>query len=163
MKHTRAITLMGIPILICLTLVAGHVAEGQTEKDRLAPHIAWVMVEGNPSSESAHVTKLLGLGDAELPVFLMAFRKKDLTFAHAFEVIKESNPAVVIMVHKTPGRGIAWRTSKAGDIVSTVRIDYTDNGNSYHLVPNADYADLFAEELKYWDRHNPKTAKPPEK
>ena len=140
MRHGSVFAAMGIIILMAGTSIAGHVVGVQTEQERLTTVVDWVD------------------GSAELPLVRKAFQEKDQT-VHVFNVMTDTRRNDIVIIHKNTERSICWRTSKTGKIVATVRLDFSDH--SLHLVPNADYSDLFAAELKYWDNTLARETKTP--
>ena len=160
MRHGSVFAAMGIIILMAGTSIAGHVVGVQTEQERLTTVVDWVVAKGGHHTLEASLVQLLGLGDgsAELPLVRKAFQEKDQT-VHVFNVMTDTRRNDIVIIHKNTERSICWRTSKTGKIVATVRLDFSDH--SLHLVPNADYSDLFAAELKYWDNTLARETKTP--
>jgi hypothetical protein len=150
MRHKNVFALIGIVVLMAGPSTAGHVVGVQSEQERLTPVVNWVLAKGGHHTLEASLVQLLGLGDgsAELPLVRKAFQENDQT-VHVFNVMRDTRPDNVVIISKNTERSICWRTTKAGKIVATVRFDFSDH--SLRLVPNADYSDLFATELKYWD------------
>ncbi len=140
--------LVGLTGLV--SLMVTPVIRAQTKPDRLVPEIAWARSEGKLRKESADSLQRLGItnGPANSECYALAFRNTDDNSLHTFEVLKDSDSPEIIIIHKTSQRIIAWRVSKNGNVLRTIRVD---PDNTSRVVADADYAKLYATELENWD------------
>jgi hypothetical protein len=151
MRYRNLFVATGIIILIAGTSTAGHVLGVQTEQERLSTVVDWVVATGVNKKLEATIAHLLELDDGseEVSVVRKAFQEEKDQSVHRFDVVAGIGRDDIVLMQKNSEHSILWRSSKAGKILRTVRVDFSDN--SVHLVPNTDYSDLFAAELKYWD------------
>lgn len=150
MKHGNVFALIGVIILMAGTSIASRVIGVQTEQERLSTVVDWVAATGVNKKLEATIAHLLELGDGseEVSVVRKAFQEKNQS-VHRFDVVTGIGHNDIVLMQKNSEHSILWRTSRAGKVLRTVRFDFSDN--TLHLVPNTDYSDLFAAELKYWD------------
>jgi len=150
MKHGHLFALIVVIILMTGTSIAGHMIDVQNEQERLSAVVDWVVATGAHKKLEARIAQVLELGDGseEVSVIRKAFQEKDRN-VHTFDFVTGTGRDDIVILYKNTEHSILWRTSRAGKILRTATFDFSDR--TLHVVPDADYADLFAAELKYWD------------
>lgn len=133
-------------LLLCAVSVA-HAEPDKTE--RLTPRVLWVLAHGKAGSINALSIKLLGFGDGSqaLPVIQKGIKTPDESI-HGFYVGQKWDTNDVVFMVKNAKYVIAWRVTRAAEIVVTTQVD---SGGGARVVPSADYAELFRQELKLWE------------
>src|ERR1700745_129747 len=117
--------------VIVLISAVQYPTNGQNQTDRLAAYIAWAISEGNEVNQPLDFTKHLNFGDRQITTignaFHVQFEKSEGQYL--FEVVKGSEPPIVIMSFIVQGKGIAWRVTRAGEIVAVVTAQGDGHGN----------------------------------
>lgn len=111
----------------------------------------FVLQGGKESAIPADIAGLLGItdGTVEYRVKLRGFRDAKDQPIHIFYVGTESNAYLMLAERAADGKFVVdWRTDITGKLISTVVSEPSRNRS----VSNSTYADLFQEQLKYWDK-----------
>src|SRR5256885_13346300 len=91
----KVASLFGVMLLNCV--LAPNTTNGHNQGDRLAPHIAWAMSEGQEVNQSLDFTKHLGFGDRQITTIGIAYNAQfeKSEGRYLFEVVKGSEPRIV--------------------------------------------------------------------
>lgn len=124
-----------------------------TAADRLAPHLKYVLEQGKPSTLPGFAAKPFGLSKGEdIIVTQKAFSVPSGSWTRVFDVAGAGDSKRIVIIHQTPERSVAWLTDKDGEVILTIK---GSNASDTQVVPNADYAQLYQEQLQYWDKKLP--------
>jgi hypothetical protein len=159
MMKGKVASLFAVMLLSCV--LAPNTTNGHHQGDRFAPHIAWAMAEGQEVKQRLDFTKHLDFGEREITTIGIAygvqFEKSEGRYL--FEVVKGSEPPIVIVSFTVQGKGIAWRVSSAGEIMAVVTAQADSHGNLQYLdVPKDKWErsqKLFTQEMDFWDKQLP--------
>src|SRR5258706_14352009 len=152
----KVASLFAVMLLSCI--LAPNTTNGQDQSDRLAPHIAWTISEGQEVNQSLDFTKHLGFGDRQITTMGLAYNAQfeKSEGRYLFEVVKGSEPLIVIVSFVARAQGIAWRVTSAGEIMAVVTAQGDGHGNlQYFDIPKDKWGrsqKLFTQELDFWDK-----------
>ena len=163
----KVASLFGVMLLNCV--LAPNTTNGHNQGDRLAPHIAWSMSEGQEVNQSLDFTKHLGFGDRQITTIGIAYNAQfeKSEGRYLFEVVKGSEPRIVIVSFTVQGKGIAWRVTSVGEIVAVVTAQADSHGKlQYFEIPKEKWErsqKLFTQEMDFWDKQVPEKYRNPKR
>jgi hypothetical protein len=155
----KVTSLFAVMLLSCV--LAPNTTNGHNQSYRLAPHIAWAISEGQEVNQSLGFTKHLGFGDREITTIGIAYNAQfeKSEGRYLFEVVKGSEPPIVIVSFVAQEKGIAWRVTSAGEIMAVVTAQGDGHGSlQYFDIPKDKWGRserLFTQQLDFWDKHLP--------
>ncbi|HEY0347660.1 MAG TPA: hypothetical protein VGC60_05845 [Pyrinomonadaceae bacterium] len=155
--------------MIVLISAVLYPTNGQNQIDRLAAYIAWTISEGNEVNQRLDFTKHLNFGDHQVTTIGIAFHVQfeKSEGQYLFEVVKGSEPPIIIMSFMAQEKGIAWRVTSTGEIVKVVTAKGDGHGNvQYFDIPKDKWAQsekLFTQELDFWEKNLPEKYRVPKR
>ena len=113
------------------------------------PVAEWVLKTGAPTVIRGHILRAMDLEDTDVAVKQRAFRKTGELLTHVCAVSIGPDDGELIffsLVDERDGTAVVWRTSSAGEVVSTVLFA----GGVATRVPDVQFRDEFAREKMYF-------------
>jgi hypothetical protein len=165
----KAKVALPLAVILLSRVLAPNTTNGQNQTDRLGPLIAWTIAEGQEVNQRPDFTKHLDFGDREITTigisYGVQFEKSEGRYL--FEVVKGSDPPIVIVSFTMQGKGIAWRVTSAGEIMAVVTAQGDGHGNlRYFDMPKDKWEQsqkLFTQEKDFWDKQVPEKYRNPKR